>query len=77
MEALDGTLEAVEALDGALEDIFRVFDAYRTQLRMAQGLVRSGTAGLLTSVEYSKIRDNTWHVHYPIVTNHTGVELVE
>jgi len=39
--------------------------------------VRPGTAGLLTDMEYSRIRDSTWYVSYPIVTTRIGVELVE
>jgi len=41
------------------------------------GLVRPGTAGLLTSVECSRIRDSTCIVLYPIVITQIGVELVK
>ena len=46
--------------------------------RERKGLaVGPGTAGLLTDMEYSRIRDSTWYVSYPIVTTRIGVELVE
>lgn len=45
-------LGALEALD----NVFEVLDACRTQLQRAQGLVRPRVAGLLTGVEYSRVR---------------------
>ena len=35
-------------------------DACRIRLRRARGLVKLGAAGLLTGVEYSRVRDSTW-----------------
>jgi len=54
-----------------------VLDTCRTWLQRARGLIRPEAAGLLTGVEYSGIRDSTWHIPYPIVTTQPGVELVE
>ena len=54
-----------------------VFDACRTRLRRARGLVRPGAAGLLIGVECSRIRDSTWDIPYHIVTTRTEVGLVE
>ena len=42
----------------------QVLDACRIRLRRARGLVRPGAAGLLTGVEYSRVRDITWNVPY-------------
>ena len=39
-----------------LEDAVQVLDTCRTQLRRARGLVRPGTAGLLTGIECSRVR---------------------
>ena len=39
--------------------------------------VRPGAAGLLTGVEYSRVKDSTWHVPYPLVITRLGIELVD
>ena len=39
--------------------------------------VRPRAARLLTYVECSRIKDNSWLMPYPIVTTRTEVELVE
>ena len=38
--------------------------------------VRPEVAGLLTTVEWSRIRDSKWYVSYPVVTTRIRVELV-
>ena len=40
-------------------------------------VVRPGAAGLLTGVEYSRVRDSTWNVPYPLVSTQLGVVLVD
>ena len=52
-----------------------VFDACRTRLRRARGLVRPEAAGLLIGIEYSRIRDNSWMYLTSLVTTRIGVEL--
>ena len=37
-----------------------VLDVCRTRLRRARGLVRPGATGLLTGIECSRVRDNSW-----------------
>ena len=49
------TPEALEAL-GNVE----VLGDCRTRLRRARGLVKPGAAGLLTGVEYSRVRNSAW-----------------
>ena len=44
---------------------------------MISTCVRSRTAGLLIDVEYSRIKDDSWHVPYPVVTTRAEVGLVE
>ena len=39
--------------------------------------VRSGAAGLLIGVEYSRVRDSAWMYHTLFVTTRLGVELVD
>ena len=39
--------------------------------------VRSGAAGLLIGVEYSRVRDSTWIYLTLFVTTRLGVELVD
>ena len=53
----------------------QVLDACRTRLRRARGLVRPGATGLLTGVEYSRVRDSSWMYLISIVTTQIGVEL--
>ena len=53
-----------------------VFDACRTRLRRARGLVRPGAAGLLIGIECSRIRGGTWTIYYPLVTNRSELGLV-
>jgi len=40
-------------------------------------LVGPGAAGLLTGVEYSRIKDSAWNIPYCIVTTRIEVEVVE
>ena len=54
-----------------------VFEACRTRLRRTRGVVRPGAAGLLTGVEYFRVRNIAWDMPYCIVTTHTEVGLVE
>jgi hypothetical protein len=51
-----------------------VLDACRTRLRRARGLVRPGAAGLLTGVEYSKVRNSSWMYLTSFVTTRIGLE---
>ena len=39
--------------------------------------IRTGAEGLLTGVEYSRVRDSAWNVHYPHITTRLGIELVD
>ena len=39
--------------------------------------VKPGATGLLTGVEYSRVKDSIWHVSYPLVITRLGVELVD
>ena len=39
--------------------------------------VKPGATGLLTGVEYSRVKDSIWHVPYPLVITRLGVELVD
>ena len=39
--------------------------------------VKPGATGLLTGVEYSRVKDSTWHVPYPLVITRLGIELVD
>ena len=41
------------------------------------GVVRPGTAGLLTGVEYSRVGSSTWICPTSLVSTRIGVELVE
>ena len=52
-------------------------DACGIRLQRAQRIVKPGAAGLLKFVEWSRIRDSTWHVPYPLVTTWLSVELVD
>jgi len=58
-----------------LEDAVQVLDACRTRLRRAMGLVRPGTAGLLTGIEFSRVRDSSWMYLTSFVTTLIGVVL--
>ena len=58
-----------------LEDAVQVLDACRTQLQRARGLVRPGTAGLLTGIECSRVRDSSWMYLISFVTTLIGVVL--
>ena len=72
MDSEDGRLapKALEALDyadespGALEVPRRTsseaLDACRTRLQRARGLVRPGTTGLPTGIEYPRVGSSTW-----------------
>ena len=51
-----------------------VLDACRTRLQRARGLVRPGAAGLLTGVEYSRVRDSSWMDLTSFVTTRIGVK---
>ena len=53
----------------------QVLDACGTRLRKAQGLVRSGPAGLLIDIECSRVRDSSWMYLTSFVTTRIGVEL--
>ena len=53
----------------------QVLDACRTQLRRARGLVRPGAAGLLISIECSRVRDSSWMYLTSLVTTRIGIEL--
>ena len=53
----------------------QVLDACRTRLRRARGLVRPGTAGLLTGIECSIVRDSSWMYLTSFVTTRIGVGL--
>ena len=39
--------------------------------------VKPRATGLLTGVEYSRVKDSIWHVSYPLVITRLGVELVD
>ena len=39
--------------------------------------VKPGATGLLTGVEYSRVKDSIWHVSYPLVITRLGIELVD
>ena len=39
--------------------------------------VRPGVAGLLTGMEYSRVRDSTWNIPYLFITTRTIVGLVD
>jgi len=39
--------------------------------------VKPGATGLLTGVEYSRVKDSICHVSYPLVITRLGVELVD
>ena len=52
-------------------------DACRIRLRRAQGLVKPGAAGLLTGVEYSRVRDSAWMYLTSLVTTCLEVGLVD
>ena len=54
----------------------QVLDACRTRLRRARGLVRPGAAGLLISIECSRVRDRSWMYLTSLITTRIGVELV-
>ena len=52
-----------------------VFDACRTWLRRARGLVRPGAAGLLIDIECFRVRDSSWMYLTSLVTTQIDVEL--
>ena len=58
-----------------LEDAVQVLDACRTRLRRARGLIRPGTAGLLTGIECSRVRDSSWMYLTSFVITRIGIEL--
>jgi hypothetical protein len=66
-------LEAVEAL----EDTFRSTRRLQDSTMKSSGLVRPGAAGLLTGVEYSKVRDSAWMYLASLVTTRTTIGLVD
>ena len=88
MDSKDGqpAPEAPKALVAQTEDSrsFRstrqmpseALDTCRTRLRRARGLVRPGTAGLLTGAEYSRVGSSTWICPISIVSTRIGVEPV-
>ena len=53
----------------------QVLDASRTRLRRARGLVRPRAAGLLISIECSRVRDSSWMYLTSLVTTRIGIEL--
>ena len=53
----------------------QVLDAYRTRVRRARGLVRSGAAGLLIGIECSRVRDSSWMYLISLVITRIGLEL--
>ena len=53
----------------------QVLDAYRTRVRRARGLVRSGAAGVLIVIECSRVRDSTWMYLTSLVTTRIGIGL--
>ena len=88
MDSEDGQ-PAPEALDALVAQIMKsrssqstqrtsseVLDAYRTRLRRTRGLVRPGTAGLLTGAECSRAGSSTWICPASIVSTRIGVELI-
>jgi len=89
MDSEDGQ-PAPEALDALVAQIMKsrssqstrrtsseALDACWTRLRRARGLVRPGTAGLLTGAEYSRVGSNTWICPTSSVSTRIGVELVD
>ena len=89
MDSEDGQ-PAPEALDALVAQIMKsrssqstrrtsseALDACWTRLRRARGLVRPGTAGLLTDAEYSRVGSSTWICPTSIVSTRIRVELVD
>ena len=56
LEVLDEALEDSRSTRSTQRTSSEVLDACRTRLRTARGLVRPGATGLLTGLEYSRVR---------------------